>query len=275
MASFDEQLINKQIDEFRYRAKNLRRTARFNLVIIIFTLLTGVVIFATAELLSTQASQNLEDERISLEEEKLNKERKALYESANIILDGMNVVKESLKFQNELNEQIIAGAARDENYGRLATVMSFNNSQIKIHDSKIDLLEEKLNQLEIEKKRLESENQKLKDSNVQSKLDQNQIFVLISSAFTRIGSIIILLFLVKILIPLYKYNIKLASYYDARADALKLLWIDLSGGDPLNTFIQLTPALTPQDIDFSKAPETPTEQTIQLLKYVIDSQKKK
>ena len=81
------------------------------------------------------------------------------------------------------------------------------------------------------------------------------------------------MFLVKILVPLYRYNIKLASYYDARADVLELVVMGFSEDKAYDTFAKLTPALTPEGIDFGSPPSSPTDQAIELAKHILESQK--
>jgi hypothetical protein len=83
---------------------------------------------------------------------------------------------------------------------------------------------------------------------------------IIQTNVTRFGTIIMIIFLVSILTPLYRYNLRLASYYEARADALILMETKLRSAG----FIKLVGALTPT-LDFGKAPPTPIEQLVQLV----------
>jgi len=85
---------------------------------------------------------------------------------------------------------------------------------------------------------------------------------------TRFGTIIMITFLVSILTPLYRYNIRLATYYDARADVLDLLNTKLESVG----FVELAAALTPA-YDFGKAPATPIEQIIELARQLADKSK--
>jgi hypothetical protein len=49
------------------------------------------------------------------------------------------------------------------------------------------------------------------------------LWTLISTIASRADAVLILLFLVQILVSLYRYNFRLASYYDGRAYALELM----------------------------------------------------
>lgn len=95
-----------------------------------------------------------------------------------------------------------------------------------------------------------------------------QTFYLISTATTRLGIVVLLLFLVQILVPLYRYNTKLAAFYDARADALNLVSDDPSG------FEQIVNILSPDTVDFGKSPAAPTQQAFEFAKEVVTSQRK-
>jgi hypothetical protein len=83
---------------------------------------------------------------------------------------------------------------------------------------------------------------------------------LVQTSITRFGTLAIISFLVGIFISLYRYNVRLAGYYQARADALALM------STSLNTvgFPTLSTTLTPQ-LDFGKVPRTPTGEVIDLL----------
>lgn len=76
--------------------------------------------------------------------------------------------------------------------------------------------------------------------------DQN---LLIAAGVTRFGVLIIGIYLVQILIGLYRYNTRLAAFYRAQADALLLLDHDVRDIEELHT------ALWP-DLDYGKTPST-------------------
>lgn len=76
---------------------------------------------------------------------------------------------------------------------------------------------------------------------------------MISTSITRIGSIVLLLFLVQVLVPLFRYSERLSAFYHSRADALQL------ADDPTKLgFIILAKDFWPE-FDFGKAPRTPTD----------------
>lgn len=92
--------------------------------------------------------------------------------------------------------------------------------------------------------------------------DTNTSWVrLIQTNITRFGTLLMVTFLVTILVPLYRYNVRLSAYYLARADALNLMNTNLA---PIG-FVELATVLTPR-MDFGKAPQTPIEQVIELVR---------
>jgi cbb3-type cytochrome oxidase subunit 3 len=94
----------------------------------------------------------------------------------------------------------------------------------------------------------------------------------VSAIATRVGTIVLLLFLVRILVPLYRYNKRLSAYYDARVDALELAHSNRREGDSeLELFERLTPSLSPDHIDFSEAPASPTQEVLDFVRQVFTS----
>jgi hypothetical protein len=93
---------------------------------------------------------------------------------------------------------------------------------------------------------------------------------LIEPNITRFGTMIVVSFLVSILVPLYRYNIRLAAFYDARADGLELMKTNLR----TNGFINLSASLTPA-LDFGKQPATPIEHIIELARVIAKGDSKK
>jgi hypothetical protein len=93
----------------------------------------------------------------------------------------------------------------------------------------------------------------------------------ISTIATRAGAVLILLFLVQILVTLYRYNVRLANFYDGRADALQLM----SSKDE-KSFKTLVETIGGDIIEFGKVPKTPTEHAIVLAtKFLQVAQSKK
>ena len=84
---------------------------------------------------------------------------------------------------------------------------------------------------------------------------------IISSIATRAGCVFLLYFLVQIFVTVYRFNIRLAGYYDARADVLQMLGSLEKPG--LKNFVGL---FSPEKLDFGKPPKGPAKEIVELLK---------
>jgi len=153
-------------------------------------------------------------------------------------------------------------------YGRLANAMQ---ERIVYAKNQVQKTEERTVSLENQLQDLQRELKQTEVAGVESVSKQDQLSRVISAIATRIGSVVILLFLVKILVPLYRYNMKLAYYFDARADALELLTADAKEERTVTAFEQLLSTLSPAGIDFGPSPQSPSEEALELAKQIINS----
>ena len=90
---------------------------------------------------------------------------------------------------------------------------------------------------------------------------------LISTITTRVGAVLILVFLAQILISLYRYSTRLAHFYDACADVIEISMGDtqLLSESRLNAFRNL---LAPESIQFDKQVKAPTEQILNVARAI-------
>ena len=70
----------------------------------------------------------------------------------------------------------------------------------------------------------------------------------------RVAILALLAFLLQLLVNLYRYNMRLAAYYSARADALVLSFSER------HDLWRLIDAFSPDSLDFGRAPKSPTQQ---------------
>ncbi len=87
----------------------------------------------------------------------------------------------------------------------------------------------------------------------------DNVNLLISSVITRFDILFIMIFIVQILVNLYRYTMRLSAYYLSQADALLL------ASDGEDALLKLVPALSPTQVDFGKAPDTPAQNLEKLL----------
>lgn len=81
--------------------------------------------------------------------------------------------------------------------------------------------------------------------------------LLIASSFTRFGLLLVVIFLVQILVGVYRYSLRLSAFYAARADAI------IAMGDRKSDLGGWGHDFLPMDIDFGRQPATPAQ-------YVVD-----
>lgn len=86
---------------------------------------------------------------------------------------------------------------------------------------------------------------------------------------TRFGTLILAIFLVRILIPQYRYNLKLSAFYDAQADTLELKSNEIDKVD-----IKILNDMLVPNIDFSNAPKAVYNELIEIIKPTIQNQVK-
>lgn len=89
--------------------------------------------------------------------------------------------------------------------------------------------------------------------------------IIIQTNITRFGTLIVIFFFISILVPIYRYNIQSAAFYDAVSDAL-ILVRDTGDGDISSLIGVLTPS-----VSFGKSPETPIQQSAELAKLLARS----
>ena len=109
-------------------------------------------------------------------------------------------------------------------------------------------------QINSQERRLEKLNETLAETKT-----ADTLFV-VSTLATRLGAAALLLFLIQILVPMYRYNARLVAFYHARADVLQLC--DKQDPGYLN---ELAGVLSPDAVEFGKAPRTPTQELVDLV----------
>ena len=265
MTNQEQESLGSLIESFRERARKLRRNAFINLFIIIAVLILGVGIFVLAGTLASKESNQV-----------IAKEKRARLDY--LRERGIDFKQEIDRTQEEkkatdsalVKEYTGEGGTKVAGEGPLFRFLKQKSEELNYRSR--SLLDE-LHKVQQQQDDLQNEIAKAEADSGRLVLDQNQIWVLVSAIATRVGAIVLLLFLVKILVPLYRYNIKLASYYDARADVLELIGPGLREDKAYDTLAKLTSALTPEGIDFGSPPPSPTDQAIELAKHILEFQK--
>jgi hypothetical protein len=200
----DRDVIHLTADRLRMRADRLRKSARFTIVMIVGVLIGGIVIFISAG-------------RIASNEAQISSKKALLAEKRADLADRQRTVVRSqmqvLDFENGRKEITGEGGSRRQGIGPVAAQ---KENQVNRARRDLDKAQHALDMARKDAQSLEAEIAQIGSSNEPLQFDRTQVPVLISAIVTRIGSIVLLLFLVKILVPLYRYNTKLSAYYDAQ-----------------------------------------------------------
>jgi hypothetical protein len=157
---------------------------------------------------------------------------------------------------------------------RIAVMQAVNSKQDELQplqnkleqlikeSSTLSALSNALQSQAIEERTLGSSPKKSQNIEADGKIDWTTI---IQNNVTRIGALAITFFLVSIIVPQYRYNIRLENFYNARADSLRMSSsVDFNSPDDLGKIVNI---MSP-NIDFGKAPAMPWEQLIEVVKSV-------
>ena len=90
--------------------------------------------------------------------------------------------------------------------------------------------------------------------------------LLISTAVTRVGSIILLIFLVRFLVIAYKYGLRLACFYDSRADALIL-----SSSKDTKNLEEMVRVFSSESLEFEKGPSDANSIATQVIQGITNA----
>jgi len=223
------------IRKLRQRAFRLRTAAIFSLVAIFGALVGGFTLFINAEEASLTVAGKLEQHLLERWE--------AL----------QNQIVGAEKKSEELSE-----AAPDKSKPK----PDVDNRLQEIEKQRIAHVSE---QAELEKRVKELQGLEAKDQEV----GPSQTRFIVSVLSKRLGSVLLLIFLVQILVTLYRYSSRLAAFYDSRADALQL-----SKDGAFNSAEVSIGVLGPERVDFGKEPRSPIENSIELAREILRLQKK-
>jgi len=142
-----------------------------------------------------------------------------------------------------------------------------NIAEIKQVTERLSQLDKLADQAGLE--RLQDEVGGLKEQPAAPSSGKDDLFVrLLQTSITRFGLLAVVGFFVSILVSLYKYNVRLAAFYMARADVLRLCAPNITISD----FALIATILSPT-VEFGKAPQPPLGQLLEMAKTVKEAGK--
>ncbi len=272
MPNNTEENITQVVRILRNRATRLRVQGTFILFLILFTLFGGLWLFQSAE----ELAPKVDNRRISQLKNRIDyyqmviaspiiEEQKLIEDFAFSYLSNQEEFTKPLL--NTINK-IFPATTLTRNKGRKLTehdikelINSVKRPSIQVNNLKEYKLQLKETIGEL-KKDLQNEKIPPKDSG-----DAN--FTLVSLITTKFGVAVLLIFLVQILVTLYRYNARLASFYDARADALQIQFVN---EDKMESIISL---LAADSLEFTKAPSPLTHKIIDEIRSALATVNKK
>ena len=283
----------------RARAQGLRRLSYLLLTAIIVLLVGGLgVLFYSQILLITNSTEQTNEikkkqDQIDQEQRDLDKLATDFARLRQDVAAAANaaVPPTVLAFNTLRSVQFAADGKRGWAVGEKGTILRFDPPDLSALDTAIDLKgvrlalsalgitepvtgpplkimevfeagrDERKSQIDRDQKDLDARRASL-PSLVSMKTDPMEVFTFI----VRFSFAAVLFFLVSILVSVYRYSLRLAAHYDARADALGLANAGLD-----RDFHQLVRSLTPSGVDFGKMDRSPTDQILAALREVTRS----
>ena len=125
-------------------------------------------------------------------------------------------------------------------------------------------LRERYDNLSIQKSALLKELEALQAnrlSALRAKGEIQSVEEIIATSITRVGAVLLSVFMMQILLGFFRYFIRLTNYYGAKVVAVK----SLSEGD-LGTLAEIIKSVSSENINFGKEPQMPFNKVFELLK---------
>jgi hypothetical protein len=227
----DEQNL-ATIKSLRVRASRFRYVAFIALGVSVALLIAAIYLFLYASELSFRDNVNLLELK-SIQINELSKQR-----------DALNL--ELKKAQDRY----------------LAEVQGVGGTRLPGEGPVARQLKERMNNLEVQLSEMDA--RIAFESKVQNEGKQNEISMsqVVTTSVTRIIVLGTLIFLVQILVNLYKYNMRVAGHYESIADTLILTGASMSG----ESFANIAELLSTNRIDFGATPSSVINQAVDLMK---------
>jgi hypothetical protein len=264
-------LVCELIEDYKKREGKQRTNARLALQGIILCLILCLAIFLLANVLaetraSKEAAFNLAQTELQLE---------ALQKS----IDSLGEEEMQIKYKKESLSESSTLDIRDYRRSLLDRIILKGDSSentyadLRLHPDTFKNVIDKLRRnykviQETKAKKIEEISRisyALSDKNKNTNL-----YEFINASSTRVGSILILIFMVQVFSRIHRYNLKLSDFYASRANALKL---HLSNRPDLS-LERIVSILSPDTIDI-KQQKLPTSQMLDLIKTTLQTTVKK
>jgi hypothetical protein len=236
---YDKLLVMKSLER-RCNQINSRNTIILSMIGVILTTAALIFIFA-GRLTSLDIAAVNVLEKAKSEFREAQSRGAALSEAKRQISSGDQVEKNKRK-------DIFGGSSRDE--------FSYSNSGDNYIPVERDGLEQAIKQNNEHQERLISSINEIILKQIESENRGIDIKYLVATAITRIGVVLILVFLVQILLNLYRYNTRILSYYNSYRDIIGL-WHNKD-----SKLEDIYKKFGAPNVNFDKEPQHPTREII-------------
>lgn len=192
-----------------------------------------------------QESKSLREQVISLEkyQHELNNVSKIDYSTDKNTLKSINDAENAIKQIDDIFPKLSEAITKRRNeYTNINQEIPALEDQVLSYETKIDKL--------------------VNEPDNNSGNDSNMAFV-ISTNITRLVCVVVALFFAQMLYSIYRYKIRLATFYTSRADSLSV--ISKTSKDIKDSIQVIAEFFTPKDVEFGKTPNIPTEDVQKLL----------
>ena len=239
--------------DLRARAGQLRRYSFFALAGIVALLVVAVLVIIFAGFIAGLGVGQTEGERVQA---LLNSEQSALDLSRNAYDRNRRQIEE---YKRQLSGP---GEPETENSEQSRLGLRWQRKETEIEVATLERKQVTLQQIiKGHERTIEAifvaRMQFIQDDIISQAADQDGISnlnLLIASGITRFGILFMMIFIMQVLINLYRYTMRLSAYYLSQADAFLL------AHDDNEALERIVPLLSPAQVDFGKPPNTPLEQ---------------
>jgi hypothetical protein len=241
---FDRFIVAEEIEE---RAERLRRRSGIILGSIGLSLVVAAVIVIFAgRLTSIDAAAISNIDKIKTELSEIERRFVALSDVKRQLAAGRGEIQPSPSLT-----ELSTLRPRGENFSALSSALGLPQDPATV-DQMITILSERQKKM----------NELLNDAWLKElalERPYNDWRYIIATAITRVGVVLIIVFLVQILMGLYRYNTRLTTFYNSRKDLLRV-W---NGRN--DELVKLNEILAPSRIDFGRDPKHPLEDIIRAI----------
>jgi hypothetical protein len=168
----------------------------------------------------------------------------------------------ALRLRSEPIAAAVSAAATDLTSWQTAT----EHQRVMLSFNPTDVQEiAKLSDLQKHQSELSQRHRRLQDIQVEM-LTSHGLANVIPGVLARVAILGATMFLTQILLAVYRYNSRLATYVEGRANALQIFH-EIGGSLPLDSAIAL---FAGDGVGFGKQPATPLEQTVDVLRTALE-----